>query len=149
MELSYEKIFSRARGKIYDPTEISLNIDLQVEIYTERLHSAISKPMVRAIFSSISMDDEVQLFTFELEEPVDDTTDEDYVIEVLAVGIAIEWLQPKVDSILYTAPMVGGKEEKILINNHSNMISRLESLKIEQKKYIRDHGYLHNSYIDG
>ena len=149
MILSYEKIFSRARGKIYDPKEITLYENVLNEIYIERLHAALSKPIVRSLFSSINLDDGNKIFDFELEESVDNITDEDFVIEILAIGMAIEWLQPKVDSVLYTAPVIGGKEEKKILDNHSNMIARLDSLKVEQKKIIRDQGYLHNSYING
>lgn len=61
--------------------------------------------------------------------------------------MAIQWLQPQVDSILNTAPMIGGKEEKKLLDNHKYSIQRLESMKTEQKKMIRDYGYMYNSYL--
>ena len=45
--------------------------------------------------------------------------------------------------------MIGGKEEKKLLDNHKNMIDRLDSMKKEQNKMIRDYGYMYNSYING
>ena len=62
--------------------------------------------------------------------------------------MAIEWLQPQVDSRKYTAQMIGGKEEKMLQNNYKPMIERLDSMKIELKKMIRDYGFLYNYYIN-
>ena len=41
MLLPYEKIFSRSRGLIDDPKELSLDINDQIEINTERLHNVI------------------------------------------------------------------------------------------------------------
>ena len=41
--LSYEDIFSRVLNKIDDPKELQLNDDDLLEIYTQRLHSVISK----------------------------------------------------------------------------------------------------------
>ena len=44
--------------------------------------------------------------------------------------------------------MIGGKEEKKLLDNHNNMIKRLDSMKTELNKMIRDYGYMYNSYIN-
>ena len=118
-----------------------------LEIYTERLHSVVGKPRVRRLFSSISLDDEIQEMTFTLNNSVDEESDKDFVLEILSLGMAIEWLQPQVDSVIHTSVMIGGKEEKKLLDNHKNMIERLDSMKKEQNKMIRDYGYMYNSYI--
>lgn len=148
MVLPYETIFSRTRGRINDPKELSLDeIDL-LEIYNERLHNVIGNPRVRRLFSSITFDDETSQIEFELNNPVDDASDEDFVIDLFILGMTIEWLQPQVDSILHTSIMIGGKEEKKLLDNHKNMIDRLDSMKKELHKMIRDYGYMYNSYIN-
>ena len=49
MLLPYEKIFSRSRGLIDDPKELSLDINDQIEINTERLHNVVGDPRVRRI----------------------------------------------------------------------------------------------------
>lgn len=149
MTLSYSTLFSRVLNKINDPKELSLDINDLVEMYTERLHSVIGKPRVRRIFSSIVLDDKVQTLDFELNNSVDEYSDEDFVLELLVLGMSIEWLQPQVDSVIHTSVMIGGKEEKKLLDNHKNMIDRLNSMKKELNKMIRDYGYLYNSYING
>ena len=145
--LSYSTLFSRVLNKINDPKELSLDESDLLEIYTERLHSVVGKPRVRRLFSSISLDDEIQEMTFTLNNSVDEESDKDFVLEILSLGMAIEWLQPQVDSIIHTSVMMGGKEEKKLLDNHKNMIERLDSMKKEQNKMIRDYGYMYNSYI--
>ena len=145
--LSYSILFSRVLNKINDPKELQLNENDLLEIYTERLHSVVGKPRVRRLFSSISLDDEIQEMTFTLNNSVDEESDKDFVLEILSLGMAIEWLQPQVDSIIHTSVMIGGKEEKKLLDNHKNMIERLDSMKKEQNKMIRDYGYMYNSYI--
>ena len=145
--LSYSTLFSRVLNKINDPKELSLDENDLLEIYTERLHSVVGKPRVRRLFSSISLDDEIQEMTFTLNNSVDEESDKDFVLEILSLGMAIEWLQPQVDSVIHTSVMIGGKEEKSLLNNHKNMIDRLDSMKKEQNKMIRDFGYMYNSYI--
>ena len=145
--LSYSTLFSRVLNKINDPKELSLDENDLLEIYTERLHSVVGKPRVRRLFSSISLDDEIQEMTFTLNNSVDEESDKDFVLEILSLGMAIEWLQPQVDSVIHTSVMIGGKEEKKLLDNHKNMIERLDSMKKEQIKMIRDYGYMYNSYI--
>ena len=147
MTLSYSTLFSRVLNKINDQKELSLDENDLLEIYTERLHSVVGKPRVRRLFSSISLDDEIQEMTFTLNNSVDEESDKDFVLEILSLGMAIEWLQPQVDSIIHTSVMIGGKEEKKLLDNHKNMIERLDSMKKEQNKMIRDYGYMYNSYI--
>lgn len=147
--LSYSTLFSRVLNKINDPKELSLDENDLFAIYTERLHSVIGKPRVRRLFSSITFDDELQEMQFTLNNSVDEESDNEFVLEVLSLGMVIEWLQPQVDSVLHTSVMIGGKEEKKLLDNHKNMIDRLDSMKKEQNKMIRDYGYMYNSYING
>ena len=147
MTLSYSTLFSRVLNKINDPKELSLDENDLLEIYTERLHSVVGKPRVRRLFSSLSLDDEIQEMTFTLNNSVDEESDKDFVLEILSLGMAIEWLQPQVDSVIHTSVMIGGKEEKRVLDNHKNMIERLDSMKKEQNKMIRDYGYMYNSYI--
>ena len=137
--LSYSTLFSRVLNKINDQKELSLDENDLLEIYTERLHSVVGKPRVRRLFSSLSLDDEIQEMTFTLNNSVDEESDKDFVLEILSLGMAIEWLQPQVDSVIHTSVMIGGKEEKKLLDNHKNMIERLDSMKKEQNKMIRDY----------
>ena len=148
MLLPYETVFSRTRGRINDPKELSLSENDLLDIYTERLHNVIGKPRVRRLFSSIVMDDEIQQIDFTLNNSVDEASDIDFVTNLFVLGMTIEWLQPQVDSILHTSVMIGGKEEKKLLDNHKNMIDRLDSMKTELNKMIRDYGYMYNSYIN-
>lgn len=147
--LSYNEIFSRVLNKINDPKELSLDENDLFVIYTERLHSVIGKPRVRKLFSSITFDDELQEMQFELNSSVDEYSDKDFVLEILTLGMIIEWLQPQVDSILHTSVMIGGKEEKKILDNYKNIIERLDSMKKEQYKLMRDYEYLNRSYING
>lgn len=147
--LSYDKLFSRVLNKINDPKELSLDESDLLAIYTERLHSVIGNPRVRRLFSSITLDDEIQEMTFTLNNSVDEYADEDFILEVLTLGMTIEWLQPQVDSRIYTAEAIGGKEEKMLQNNYKPMQTRLEKLETKLNKMICNYGYMYNSYIRG
>lgn len=149
MKLPYDTIFSRVLGKINDPKEMSLDQTDFLEIYTERLHNVIGNPRVRRLFSSIIFDDEIQEINFELNNSVDEDSDFDFVCKIFVLGIVIEWLAPRVDSLEYSLQFVGGKEEKMLNNPYKLLQARLDSAKKELNNTIRDYGYLYNSYING
>lgn len=145
----YSKVFSRFLGKVTDYKLPFLNEKDLETMEIEWLRSALSKPRVRRIFKNISLDDEIGQINFELNNSVDAESDNEFVTDILAVGMVIEWLQPQVDSVVNIAPMIGGKEEKKIIDNYKYSIQRLKDMKIEQKKTIRDYGYMYNSYIKG
>lgn len=149
MKLPYETVFSRALGKINDLKEMSLDQTDFLEIYTERLHNVIGNPRVRRLFSSISLDDEIQEINFELNNSVDEDSDLDFVCRIFVLGIVIEWISPRVDSLEYTLQFVGGKEEKMLNNQYKLLQARRDSAMKELSNAIRDYGYLYNSYING
>lgn len=149
MTLSYEDIFSRYRGIVDDPKELSLDANDLSEIYTERLHTSVSDPRVIAKFSNILLDDDIQEISFSLKNPINDFVDKEFVIKLLSLGMSIEWLKPQVDSRIYTSEIVGGKEEKLLRNNYKPMKERLENLEKQFSRLISNYGYINNSYIRG
>ena len=146
--LSYSTLFSRVLNKINDPKELSLDENDLLEIYTERLHSVVGKPRVRRLFSSLSLDDEIQEMTFTLNNSVDEESDKDFVLEILSLGMAIEWLQPQVDSVIHTSVMIGGKEEKKLLDTYSKNIERLDKLRKEWELELSRHSYYFKEYGD-
>ena len=148
MLLPYETVFSRTRGRINDPKELSLSENDLLEIYTERLHNVIGKPRVRRLFSSIVMDDEIQQIDFTLNNSVDEASDIDFVTDLFVLGMTIEWLEPQVNSILSVLDYFGTDKEKLLKSPYKTNIDRLDSLKTELNKKIRDYGYMYNSYIN-
>lgn len=151
--LSYEKIFSRVRNKSYDPKELFLNDDDLNEINAERLHSAVGNVRIRRLFSTLSCDDQAEELTWVLKNAIFTSTDEDeeedFVVELLALGVVIEWLKPQVDSVTNISKAIGGKEEKSINNEYKAAIDRLKGLEVQLAKMIRDHGYLYNSYLQG
>lgn len=173
MLLSYSTIFSRVLGRIDDPKELLLSEEDLNALYKERLHNVVGNPRVSNVFSTLVLheveptpsDDEVpddsksenetddefteDTIEYELKNAQDEYSDNEYVIQIFVTGMVIEWLRPKVDSVIYTAPMIGGKEEKKILDGHKDMIGRLDSLEKQLHKMIRDRGYIHNSYVDG
>lgn len=115
------------------------------------LRTAGSKPYVRRLFSTYNMDSDNETVSFEMSYAIDDDTDKDFVIEILALGMCVEWLNPKVNSLDNIFQVFGSKEEKFYSQSqHLKEIRALrDSWKNEQRKLIRDRGYMYNSYIEG
>ena len=68
-------------------------------------------------------------------------TIEAVVKNIFAQGLKICWMEQQIDKSVSLATVVGGKEEKTILNNYKNNISRLDSLERKLKKTIRDYGY--------
>lgn len=77
------------------------------------LRTAGSKPYVRRLFSTYNMDSDNETVSFEMSYAIDDDTDRDFVIEILALGMVVEWLNPKVTSLDNIFQVFGSKEEKL------------------------------------
>lgn len=151
MTSDYENIYSCFLSKITDYSFLSLPEDDIYDFMRGWMHSTTARPYIRRLFSSIQLDDEIQLLTFELTDPVDDDSDLDFTVEILARGMVIAWLEPQVKSVINISQMFGGKEQKFYAQaNHLNELKGLlKEAKTELRKMIRDHGYINNSYLRG
>lgn len=146
--MTYEEIYSQFYSKKTDPTFFrKYSRDEAYELMREWLHVIVGMPRVRSCFSSIALDDEIMELTFELVNPVDEYSDFYFVKQLFSHGMKICWMQQQVDDYTNMAAVVGGKEEKVLLNNYKPNIERLRQLNVEFTKIIRDHGTYYNEYI--
>ena len=84
--------------------------------------------------------------------PVAPDADTDFVVEMLAKGVVVEWLKPQVrGSKLNVKQVFGTKEEKFFsqAQHISEIRGLLEDTENELRKMIRDRGYINNGYVDG
>ena len=111
--LTYDIIYSRLFSKIeaYDFIELS-EADVN-DFMCNWIHSASANPIVRRLFKTFSLDDEIQKISYEMKYSVDEYSDTEFVTEILTLGVVIAWLEPKINSINNIAQMFGSKEEKL------------------------------------
>ena len=146
--MTYDEIYSQFYSKIKDPTFFQkYSKDEAYELMKGWLHSIVGIPYVRKCFSSISMDDEILELTFELANSIDENSDYYFVKDIFSQGLVICWMQQEVDKIINLSMAVGGKDEKTILNNYKSNMTRLEELKVQLHKTIRDYGYIYNDYI--
>ncbi len=140
MATPYSKIYDRALAKLTD-YDLAFVPDGDLQLMLRGwLTSSISK--FRKCSSDLSnRDDELATFNVDL-------LDEE--IEILALLIVGEWLEPQVNSVLLTHQFFGGKEEKFYAQ--ANQLAELKALRddtrTEARKLMRDYTYQNNSYFE-
>jgi len=144
--LSYESIYKKALTMINDLELATYTEDDFYNILREWLQTTSSLPLLRKKFSSYSLDDEIMTLTFTLNNSVDDEFDKNFVKTILAKGIIINYFPSKLENTKNLATMIGGKEEKKLIDNYSKNIERLTQLEREWERDLSRHSYYFSEY---
>lgn len=149
--LKYDDIFSSFLGDVTDYNIVNLSITDATELMQEYLHKAISETYVRRLFSSIELVDDVQTMLFELKRVSNEVADKEFVTHMLGKWMTYEWIHNQVRSVLNTAQFFGGAEQKYYAQStHLSQLKELqEQIYSEARNYIRDAGYISNSYLDG
>ena len=166
--INYQNIFSRFFIKVegYDLFGDHMTDESRNELLCSWLHSAFAKPYVSRLFSSVILTDPYQdinpetqeeedidgTIEYELKYKIDeDFGDENFITEVLAYGMALCWLEPKLYSLTNIAQFLGTSDEKFF--SQQTHIQALRDLQTDlitaQRAIIRDRGYANNSYLDG
>ena len=145
--MTYEEIFSQFYLKETDPSLFKLSKEDAYEKMKGWLHSVAAIPHVRNKFFKLTLNDDIEELDFVLNKSVDVDSDKDFVKEVFAQGMVICWMRPQIERNVNLAVVIGGKEEKSMLNNYKPNIARLETLEKNLKKFIRDYGYFNNDYL--
>ncbi len=139
MGTPYSAIYKRFLQKITDYKLLSLPEEDVEEILYGYLTSSIVK--FRTIQSDLSKrDDEDQCF---------EDTLLDVEVEILALQMVCEWVEPQLNNELYTKQFIGTKEEKFFAQ--SNHLEKLQTLRndaeLRSKKLRRDYSYQNSDYF--
>lgn len=147
--IKYDSIYERALSRIKDTELMSLVEDDFYDYMKEWLHASSSLPQFRRQFSSFELDDEVMTLTFILTNTVDEQYDVNFVTNILSEGIIVNYMPSKIDTGVNMATMIGGKEEKKLVDNYGKMQERLDNLEVKLGRELAQHGYYFGKYGDG
>ena len=150
--LSYETIYSSLLRKISDYDFLTDSVDDVNASLAEFLRSTASKPYCRRLFSTLAFDDELQELTYELKQTTDADQDDDFVVEALALGMLIQWLEPQLNSKLLTQQMITSSKE----SKFYSQASHLKEVQVlydgavkKQRSLILDRGFIYNAYLGG
>lgn len=145
--LKLDDVYSSFLDKITDFDIVNYEEDVRKELLIGYLKGALSIPYLRAIFTTITIDDYEETINYTLK--TEDGCDEQFILELLSKGMVIKWLEPQVKSKVNIAQMFGGKEQKWFSQaTHLGEIKDLlENERIELNKLIRDRGSIYNPYL--
>ena len=151
MTSEYSEIYSRFLLGITDYKFAGLEEKIANKMMNGWMHSTLSQPYIRRLFSSIMIDDDVEEIEYELSNPVDDDSDKDFIENVVSMGMIVEWIKPQYYSVINTAQLFSNSDQKFY--SQSNHMAELKSMYLRAqnnlRKFIRDRGYVHNSYLSG
>ena len=149
--LTYDVIYSRLFSMIEAYDFIELPEENLNDFLCNWIHSASANPYVRRLFKTFILDDGIQEISYEMKYSIDEYSDNEFIIEILSLGMVIAWLYPKVNSINNIAQMFGSKDERWF--SQAQHLSELKGLvndsKKQQRRMIADRGYAWNTYLDG
>ena len=147
--ISYDRIFNYFLGLVEDDKFWNMSKSDITEIMTELLHKAVYSSYVYHLFSSVSTEDPVQILTYEMKHEVNEEADKMFLIEALAKWMKYEWLSPQLNTVVNTAQMFAGKEQKFYSQaNHITELREMTELAYkEARDFIRDRNYINNGYL--
>lgn len=138
--MEYEKIYSRSYIKRYDPKFFD-DKEYAYEKMQGWLNDIASLPYVRNAFKTLSLDNDLMEVTYELKNSLGKESDDNFVIKLFSDGFTICWWNENLDSVINTAVMIGGKEEKKIKDSYSDNQKRVRDLELKLQKYVTSYGY--------
>ena len=139
----FDEIYSRFYLRVKDYEISGLKESLVKEMLNGYLRSTLSKPMVRRLFSTVSMDEDIEEVDYELRNSLDEDSDKNFVEEVLALGCVSEWASPRYHSTLLTSQLLSNSEQKYYSQaaHLAEMKELYQKTQTDLRKLIRDYGY--------
>lgn len=140
MGTPYEVVYNRFLQKISDYKLLSLPEEDVGAILYSYLVSAIAK--TKQCQNDLGDRDE--------ENKCFNSTLLDIEIEILALQMVCEWVEPQLNNVLYTKQFIGSKEENFFAQ--ANQLEKLQNLRdsaaMQARKLRRDYSYRYTTYFD-
>lgn len=122
--ISFSEIYSSFFTKIegYDLFDPNLSEETRNEFLCNYLHSALSDRYVSQLFESLTVTDSVVdnnevvddgIVDYTLKYATNDFSDSEFVKEMLAYGMALAWVTPKVNSLTNIQMLVSDAQTKL------------------------------------
>ena len=89
MTSEFQDIFSRFYLRVEDYNIVGLEEDVVKEMLTGYLKAVAAKPLVRRLFSSIIVDEDIEEVEYTMRESWGESEDQDFVEELFALGMVV------------------------------------------------------------
>lgn len=145
--LNYNTAFEHFLNLITEYDFLNVDEEYIASKENEWTRHIIGMPKVRRLFTSISLNAEEQTIEYSMKNS--GAYDEDFIIDLLALGYVILWLEPYVNSTLNLKQVFSGKEEKFYSQSaHLSQVQELYKLNYQKfDKHIRDYGSYFNGFV--
>ena len=154
----YSRFFTKTEG--YDLFDPNLSEETRNEFLCSYLHSALSDRYVSQLFQSLTVTDPVVddsetiddgVVNYTLKYITNDFSDTEFIKEMLAYGMALAWVTPKVNSLTNIQMLVGTSQDRFYSQkNHIDGLRSLrDDLENERNNLIAMRGFANNTYLDG
>lgn len=152
LSIAYDDIFSSFMESVTDYNLASLDKSEAFSLMSGWLRKGATRSYIKRIFITSTLDDESQIFTFQLKNPATDESDDDqidFVKNVLSKAMIIEWCKPIVQRTTNMAQFFGGKEQSWFsqAQHLSQLRSLLSDTEAELRHELGDRGVVINSYL--
>ena len=113
--LDYEDVTSRFYAKVeaFDFIYENISDETMDDFIFEWIRSSIAYPYIRRLFKTVDVDDDRGIITYDLRYKLDDYSDQEFVIELLASAMVRAWVKPKVFSITNIIQYMGTSDAKL------------------------------------
>jgi hypothetical protein len=149
--ISYDDIFGSFLENITDYELASKSISEAYSIMSGYLHKALTNMYIHRLFTECKLNDDIQMFEYEIKHVVNDDIDREFIITILGKGMVQAWVSPKVQSIMNIMQMMSDKEKTIYSQSaHLKELQELKSnIETEIQRQIDGRGFVYNSYLEG
>ena len=89
MTSEFQDIFSRFYLRVEDYNIVGLEENVVKEMLTGYLKAVAAKPFVRRLFSSITVDEDIEEVEYTMRESWGESEDQDFVEELFALGMVV------------------------------------------------------------
>lgn len=143
MVSTFDDIFSRFYLRVEDYNIVGLEEEIVKEMLGGYLKSVATKPFVRRLFSSITVDADVEEVNYTMRESWGEDEDKEFVEELFALGMVAEWVGQKYHSMQNTSQFFSNSDLRFFSQaNHMAELKEMYSkAQTDLRKYIRDRGY--------
>ena len=136
-------IYSRFYLRVQDYNLAGMEDSLVKEMLSGYIRSTISKPMVRRLFTSLSLDEDIEEIEYTLRNPWDDGADQDFVEELLSLCLASQWAEKEYLNSLNTRQLLTNGEQKFYSQqaHMTALFTMFDECQKRWRKLVRDRGW--------
>ena len=151
--INFNEIYSRFFSKVeaFDFLYEEASAEALAAHMSEWIAATLSHPHIRKLFKTIEVNDEDGTITYEMNYEMDEYSDKQFLINVMAYGMVRAWLEPKVRSITNIVQNFGTSDGRWFsqAQHLSELRALLEDSEREIRSLVGNRGAFNNKYLDG